>query len=81
MWQQRRISGEKVSHYQRGTKQYSLRRQRMLTEKGLEYRKNTLEKRRIKINSHLLWKNRCTIVFISEYDTVREKLRLFDDQF
>ena len=42
---------EEVSYDEREAKQYDLCRQCKQTEKGMEYRRNTLEE-----NSHLLWK-------------------------
>ena len=45
------MGADKVSHDERETKQHGLRRQRKQTEKGIEYRRNTLEERRGKLHS------------------------------
>ena len=50
------MSADKVSHDQRKTKQYGLRRQHKQTDRGIEYRRNFLEERRGKLQSHLLQK-------------------------
>ena len=49
-----KMGAHDVSHDQRGAKQYGLRRQRKQTEKGMKYRRNTLEERRGKLPSRLL---------------------------
>ena len=49
--------GEEVSHDERETKQYHLWKQSKQTEKGMEYRRSTLEEKRGKLHPHLLWKS------------------------
>ena len=51
-----KMSADKVSHDQRKTKQYGLQRQHKQTDRGIEYRRNFLEERRGKLQSHLLQK-------------------------
>ena len=46
-----KMGADEVSHDERETKQHGLRRQRKQTEKGIEYRRNTLEERRGKLHS------------------------------
>ena len=73
---------DEVSHDQRETKHYGLRRQRKQTEKGMTYRRNTLGERRGKLYSHLLRKSSAidALLYSFQYmNTVREELRLFDD--
>ena len=41
-----KMDAEEVSHDQRGTKWYGLRRQRNQNEKRIEYRRNTLEEKK-----------------------------------
>ena len=79
-----KMGADKVSHDQRGTKQYGLQRQRKQTEKGMEYRRNTLEERRGKLHSRLLWKSSAIDALLYSFQNVnmvREDLCLFDDQF
>ena len=74
---------DKVSHDQRETMQYDLRRQHKQTEKGMEYRRNTLEETG-KPHSCLLQKSSAidAMLYSSQnMNTVREELCLFDDQF
>ena len=52
-----KMGADEVSHDQRGAKQYGLRRQCKQTEKGMEYRRDTLEERRGKLHSRLLRKS------------------------
>ena len=50
----------------------------------MEYRRNTLEERRGKLNSRLLRKSSAIDALLYSFqhmNTVREELRLFDDQF
>ena len=52
-----KMSADEVSHDKRDEKQHSLRRQRKQTEKGMEYRKSTLQERRGNLYSRLLRKS------------------------
>ena len=79
-----KMGSDKVSHDQRGTKQYGLQRQCKKTEKGMEYRRKTLEERRGKLDSWLLWESSAIDALLYSFqntNTVREELHLFDDQF
>ena len=62
-----KMGPDEVSLDQRETKLYGLRRRRKQTEKGVEYRRNTLEERGGKLHSRLLRKSSAIDVFISEY--------------
>ena len=87
--------GEQISAYpkmgadgvtcdQRGAKQCDLQRQHKQTEKGMEYKRNTLEERRGKLRSCLLWKLSAIDALLYSFQNmnmVREEFRLFDDQF
>ena len=78
------MSPDEVSHDERETRQYGLRRQRKQTEKEVEYRRKTLEERRGKLHSCLLRKSSAIdglLYSFQNMNTVREELRLFDDQF
>ena len=77
------MSPDEVSHDERETKQYGLRRQRKQTEKEVEYRRKTLEERRGKLHSCLRKSSAIDGLLYSfqNMNTVREELRLFDDQF
>ena len=79
-----KMGPDDISHHQRETKQYGLRRQRKQTEKGVEYRKNTLEERGGKLHLHVLRKSSAIDAVLYSFqnmNTVREELCLFDEQF
>ena len=79
-----KMGPDDISHHQRGTKQYGLQRQCKQTEKGVEYRKNTLEERGGKLHLHVLRKSSAIDALLYSFqnmNTVREELCLFDEQF
>ena len=78
------MGAEEVSHDQRETKQYHLQRQHKQTEKGMEYRRNTLEEKRGKLHLCLLRKSSeidALLYSFQNMNMVREELHLFDYQF